>query len=170
MAARGKAGGLIQCLVSSRLTRPVQVRANSKIYAFRVALGTLLASCVRSDARRRQSRSFLSNGSDFDIAHRLESSMRSFARYRAYCRWPTPHTKTKRRPCEDPKACDVLEYPRKEKAPRRGGNLPKALCSPFWRLGDGGDTTCQHSRDVRQPCAALSGAGCSFVESTRRGL
>src|ERR1700722_6338372 len=101
-----KAGGLIQCLVSSRLTRPVQVRANSKIYAFRVALGTLLASCVRSDARRRQSRSFLSNGSDFDIAHRLESSMRSFARYRAYCRWPTPHTKTKRRPCEDPKACD----------------------------------------------------------------
>jgi len=31
----------------------------------------LLANCVRSDARRRQSRSF-SNGSDFDIAHRLD--------------------------------------------------------------------------------------------------
>jgi hypothetical protein len=32
----------------------------------------LLASCVRSDARRRQSRSSLSNVSDFDTAHRLE--------------------------------------------------------------------------------------------------
>jgi hypothetical protein len=31
----------------------------------------LLASCVRSDARRRQSRSLISNGSDFDIAHRV---------------------------------------------------------------------------------------------------
>jgi len=43
---------------------------------FKAELGTWLASRVRSDARRRQSRSSLSNCSDFDIAHRLESSMR----------------------------------------------------------------------------------------------
>jgi hypothetical protein len=67
-----KTGGLIHVWFLARSTRRVQVRASCRIYALRVALGTLLASCVRSDARRRQSRSFLSNGFDFDIAHRLD--------------------------------------------------------------------------------------------------
>ena len=35
--------------------------------------------------------------------------MHSVARYRASCRWPTPHTKTKRR--EDPTTCGIAEYP-----------------------------------------------------------
>ena len=92
---RGSASDLVQCRVSSRSTRPVQVRASCRRYDFRAGLTASLANCVRSDASRRQSRSSLSNCSDFDIAHRLESSMRSVARYRVPCRWPTPHTKQK---------------------------------------------------------------------------
>jgi hypothetical protein len=97
---RGSASGLVQCLVSSRSTRPVHLRASCRRYDFRAGLIAWLANCVRSDARRRQSRSSLSNCSDFNIAYRLESPRPSVARHRASCRWPTPHTKTKRRPCE----------------------------------------------------------------------
>jgi hypothetical protein len=124
---RGGASDLVQCRVSSRSTKLVQVRARCRRYDFRAGLRASLANCVRSDARRRQSRSSFSNCFDFDIAHRLESSVRSVARYRVSCRWPTPHTKTKRRSCEDPTTCGVVEYARKEKAPRRSGALPKAL-------------------------------------------
>jgi hypothetical protein len=164
-----KTGGLIQCLVSSRSTRPVQVLDNSKIYAFRAALGTLLASCVRSDARRRQSRSSLSNGSDFDIAHRLESSMQGVARYRASCRWPTPYTKTKRPPVRRSyhvRRCGISLQ--KSPATRRGSSESSQLWprrSASWLRHD---TIWQHSRDV--PYAALAGAGspCSPAGTTEQ--
>jgi hypothetical protein len=38
--------------------------------------GTSLANCVKSDAKRRQSRSSFCSCSDFDIVHHLESSAR----------------------------------------------------------------------------------------------
>jgi hypothetical protein len=79
---RGSASDPVQCRVSSRSTKLVQVRASCRRYDFRAGLRASLANCVRSDARRRQSRSSLSNCSDFDIAHRLESSMRSVTRSR----------------------------------------------------------------------------------------
>jgi hypothetical protein len=145
----GSASGLVQCLVSSRSTRPVQVRDSCRRYCFRAGLRASLANCVRSDARRRQSRSSsLSNYSDFDIAHRLESSMRSVARYRVSCRWPTPHTKTKRHPVRSSTTYGVVGYVCKEKAPRSGGTLPKLSISvsPSRQRRD---TTWQHSRDVR---------------------
>jgi hypothetical protein len=89
---------LIQCLVSRRSTKPVHVRAICRRYAFRAVLGTSPASCVSSDARRRQSRSSLNNRSDFDIGHRLEPPKASVARCRVSCRWPTPHTNAKKAP------------------------------------------------------------------------
>jgi hypothetical protein len=118
---------LIQCLVSRRSTKPVHVRAICRRYAFRAAPGTSLASCIKSDAKRRQSRSSRSNCSDFDIAHRLESPKVSVARSGVCCRWPTPHKKTKSLLREDPTTCGVVEYACKEKAPRRGGALQRAL-------------------------------------------
>jgi hypothetical protein len=124
---RGSASDLVQCRVSSRSTKLVQVRASCRRYDFRAGLRASLANCVRSDARRRQSRSSLSNCSDFDIEHRLEPPRASVARCRASCRWPTPHKKTKRRPCEDPTTCGVVGYACKEKAPRGGGARLKAL-------------------------------------------
>jgi hypothetical protein len=134
---RGSASDLVQCRVSSRSTKLVQVRASCRRYDFRAGLRASLANCVRSDARRRQSRSSLSNCSDFDIAHRLESSMRSVARYCVSCRWPTPHTKTKRRPCEDTTTHRVVEYACKEKAPRRSGAFPKGSRLRLRRFGGG---------------------------------
>jgi hypothetical protein len=115
---------LIQCLVSRRSTKPLHVRAICRRYAFRAALGTSLTSCVKSDARRRQSRSSLSNFSDFDIAHRLESPRASVARYRVSCRWPTPHTKTKRAPVRrsyNARRCGIC-LQRKSPATRRGSS------------------------------------------------
>jgi hypothetical protein len=123
-----KTGGLIQCLVSSRLTRPVQVRANSKIYAFKVALGTLLASCVRSDARRRQSRSLLSNGSDFDIAHRqkiIDAQLCTVSRLLSVAYATHANKKAPGRESYNVRRIGISAQ---RKAPRRGGALPKAFC------------------------------------------
>jgi hypothetical protein len=136
---RGSASGLVQCLVSSRSTRPVQVRASCRRYAFRAALRMPLASCVRSDARRRQSRSSLSICSDFDIAHRLELSRASVARCRVSCRWPTPHMKAKKRLHEDPATCGGVEYACKE-IPATAGFFREisTSSSPFRRPGGSG--------------------------------
>lgn len=100
------------------------MRASCRVYAFRVALGTLLASCVRSDARRRQSRSLLSNGSDFDIAHRLDrpcTALHGIARPVGGLR----HTRKQK----DAKTLRraALRNIRAKKAPRHGGAFPKAL-------------------------------------------
>jgi hypothetical protein len=156
---RGSASDLVQCRVSSRSTKLVQVRASCRRYDLRAGLRASLANCVRSDARRRQSRSSLSNCSDFDIAHRLESLMRNVARYRVSCRWPTPHTKTKRHPCEDPTTYRVVEYACNEKAPRRGGAFPKALDFGF-----------AVSAAARYNLAAFSGCPATLRSARRSGL
>jgi hypothetical protein len=123
---RESASNLAQCRVSSRSTKLVQVRASCRRYDLRAGLRVSLANCVRSDARRRQSRSSLSNGSGFDIAHRLESLMRSVARYRVSCRWSTPHT------TEESNGAKILQRTAlwiclQRKALRRRGAIPKAL-------------------------------------------
>jgi hypothetical protein len=126
---------LIQCLVSRRSTNPVHFRAICRRCAFRAGLIAWLANCVRSDARRRQSRSSLSNCSDFDIAHRLASPRANVARCRVSRRRPTPHKKTKRWPHEDPATCGLVEMLAK-KAPRDAAGLSRKLstsASPFRR-------------------------------------
>jgi hypothetical protein len=70
--ARGKRCLLGQCLVSARSTRAVQ--AHCRRCVRRAGLRTSLASCVRSDARRRQSKSCFRRLSD--IARRLALLMR----------------------------------------------------------------------------------------------
>ena len=74
---RGKRCLLGQCLVSARSTRPVHARAICSRCVRRSAFRTSFANCVRSDARRRQSKSCFRRLSDIDIAHGLESSRRN---------------------------------------------------------------------------------------------
>src|SRR5665213_328608 len=74
--ARGKRCLLGQCRGSTRSTRPVHARAICRRCVRRAGLRTSLANCVRSDARRRQSKSCFRRLSDIDIAHRLEILMR----------------------------------------------------------------------------------------------
>jgi hypothetical protein len=54
--------------------------------------------------------------------------------------------------------CDVLEYPRKEKARDAAGLFRKLSASPFWRLGDG----------AIQPASILAMSGSLALRSPER--
>jgi hypothetical protein len=124
-----KTGGLIQCLVSSPID---QAGAGAgQMQDIRPQSGTRnVARQLRSDrmpdvdSPDHSSVTVLISTSRTALNHRC-AALHGIA---PIVGGPRHTRKQKRRPCENPTTCDVLEYPRKEKAPRRGGTLPKALC------------------------------------------
>jgi hypothetical protein len=88
-----------------------------------------MEAASRADARRRQSRSSLSNCSDVDIALALPRV--DVARCRVSCRWPTPYMRAKKRSRENQATCGVVN--RLAMKMRRGGFFRATSTSPLRR-------------------------------------
>ena len=92
----------IQCVValfasgpnSASLFQTLAIRRNCDR---RTGLTLLLANCVKSDARRRHSKSCFREYSESVIVHASNKGRRTIAWHRLACRWSTPRTEAQKR-------------------------------------------------------------------------